>query len=275
MLGSIFLRIRHSMRLFQHKLIALPAALLVLAWVSTISSAQALVPNAGESGAGSEVYGPTNLLKNLRNPFMSTSGSGDASNSVQCPVETPISIGNPDGQSEAVSKVERTLSRRLALPHLYLPGRLIMGKPAEFIVKGKPGYYAALAMADRDSGAKPIYGHTIHLGPDRKVVSVGTIPESGLLHLWIEAPFEGDLMGLPLYFEAAVWSNKDFGDLEIAVPVMPESAETKAAGSFNNGVIMAAGADMLKKDRLVVPESSETTMQHLQYTGSHLDSGRP
>ena len=261
------------MRLFQHKLVALPVALLVLTWV--VTGAVSAQGGASTQEVSQEVHGPTNLLKSLANPFKVTSGSSDAGNPVRCPVETPISIGNSDNQSEAVSKVERTLSRHLALPRLYLPGRLIMGKPAEFIVKGKPGYYAALAMADRDSGAKPIYGHTIHLGPDRKVVSVGTIPESGLLHLWIEAPFEGDLMGLPLDFEAAVWSNKAFSDLETAVPVMPESAETRAAGSFNNGVIMAAGADVLKKDRLVVPEPPETTMQHLQYAGSHLDSGRP
>jgi hypothetical protein len=222
----------------------------------------------------SEVYGPTNMLKTLRNPFMGTQGADTSDGSSSLTVDSPISIDETD-RSEAVSNVVRSISQRLAAPSLYLPGRLVMGQPAEFVVKGKSGSYAALAMADRDSGAKPVYGHVIHLGPDRKVVTVGKIPESGLLHLWIEAPFEGDLMGLPLFFEAAVWSQDDFSDVQIAIPVKSEIEGTEAAGKFDNGIIMAACESVLKKDPIVIHETSETSIQHMQYAGPHLDSGRP
>ncbi|MFX5656415.1 hypothetical protein ABTE24_19780, partial [Acinetobacter baumannii] len=83
-----------------------------------------------------------------------------------------------------------------------------LGKVAEFTVKGKPGQWVALAMADKDSGAKPVFGHKLRLGSDRKLVAVAKIPEnSDVVKLLVETPIQGDLVGSNLYFEAALWSN--------------------------------------------------------------------
>jgi hypothetical protein len=253
------------MRFFRHKLLNLQLALLVLGWTSAATML---------SVSADEVYGPTNMLKTLHNPFRGTQESESTDNSNSSAIDSPISIDEPSNESTTAMTM-RSLSQRLAPPILYLPGYLTMGKPAEFVVKGKPDYYAALAMAEKDSGAKPIYGQVIHVGPDRKVVSVGKIPKSGLLHLSIEAPFEGDMVGLPEYFVVAVWSKEDFSDLQIAIPVRNELEGTQAKGNFGNGVIMSASEDMVKKDPLVIHETPETNLQHMQFTGSHLDSGRP
>src|SRR5262249_8379515 len=134
-----------------------------------------------------------------------------------------------------ISLPHRSLSDRLIQSKLYLPGRLVIGRTAEFTIKGRPGYFVALAMADKDSGAKPVYGRSLRLGPDRKLVSLGRIPEDGILHLVIDTPVEGDLIGLPLFFEAAIWSKPDFSDLEIASPVTSEGQV-----GVKNGVIVAA-----------------------------------
>jgi hypothetical protein len=150
-----------------------------------------------------------------------------------------------------------------------LPGRLVIGSTAEFIVKGRPGCWVALAMADRESGAKPIYGHNIHLGPDRKLVQLGQIPETGVLSMIIDTPIQGDLIGQPLFFEAAVWSRDDFSDLEIASPVPSESTTLKP-GERNNGVLVAAEPDH-KRGIRIVPDAAVQMIP----SGSALDSGRP
>jgi hypothetical protein len=257
------------MRFFRYKLLDLHCACALLVLGGAIV-ATALAPVVAD-----EVYGPTNMLKTLHNPFMGAQGSEGTDSTSFTAIDSPISIDDISGESPATT-VARSLFERFTAPLLYLPGRMTMGKPTEFVVKGKPDYYVALAMADRDSGAKALYGHAIHLGPDRKVMSVGKIPKDGLLHLWIEAPFEGDLVGLPLYFDAAVWAQPDFSDLQIATPVRSELEGTpQAAGNFKNGVIMAASADMVKKDPVIVHETPETTIQHMQYTGPRLDSGHP
>ncbi|HEY9789002.1 MAG TPA: hypothetical protein V6D22_01300 [Candidatus Obscuribacterales bacterium] len=208
--------------------------------------------------AADEVCGPINLLKTMRTPFGAPGdGSGAAESSL-----SPLSL-----QTNGV----RSLSGRLLAPRLYLPGHMTIGSTAEFIIKGRPGCWAALAMADRDTGAKPIYGHAIRLGPDRKVVSLGQIPESGVLSLVIDTPIEGDLIGLPLYFEAAVWSRPDFSDMELATPVMSESAGLPAA-QHSNGVLVAAEPEHKRGIRFV----PDGTAQMQQIKGqTSLDSGRP
>src|SRR5208282_5758899 len=102
------------------------------------------------------------------------------------------------------------LSERFHGPKLFLPPRMVLGECAEFIVQGPPGSYVALAMADKNSGAKPVYGHELKLGADRKLVAVNQIPEQGVVSMFIEAPIQGDLVDSSLYFEAAVWSKADF-----------------------------------------------------------------
>ncbi|MGH9552040.1 MAG: hypothetical protein ACRD3W_21820, partial [Terriglobales bacterium] len=101
-------------------------------------------------------------------------------------------------------------------------------------IKGKANSWVAIAMADKDKGAKPIVGHDIRLGPDRKVIAVGQIPASGVLVLTMDTPIEGDLIGLCLYFEAALWTKPDFSDLQLAQVVSSESQE-----GGKNGVIIA------------------------------------
>lgn len=179
------------------------------------------------------------------------------------PVES-ISIG-----SSAPSLAHRSLSDRLVQARLYLPGRLVLGRTAEFTVKGRPGYFVALAMADKDSGARPIFGHTIRLGADRKLVCVGQIPEDGVLHLVIETPIQGDLIGQPLFFEAALWSRPDFTDLEIASPVTSEGE-----AGVKNGVLVA-GEPEQKKGIKFVPQSTPPSEQLSGPTYPMGSAGRP
>jgi hypothetical protein len=210
-------------------------------------------------GAADEVYGPVNLLKTMRTPF--GTGDGQSNNSSTNPL-TPMSLHARGASS---------LSTRLIPQRLYLPGRMVLGSTAEFIIKGKAGSWAALAMADKNSGAKPIYGHELHLGPDRKLMSLGQIPESGLLSLVIDTPIEGDMIGQPFYFEAAIWSKPDFSDMELAMPVPSESTVSQAKAR-DNAVMVAAEADH-KRGMRIVPDSS---VQMRQVPGHNsLDSGRP
>jgi hypothetical protein len=216
----------------------------------------ALLVFGGATAAADEVYGPVNLVKTLPTPFGSSNGDTGSSEKALAPMTIH-------------SAAARSLSSRLLPSRLYLPGRMVIGSTCEFIIKGKPGSWAALAMADRDSGAKPVYGHALHLGADRKVVSVGQIPESGVLSLVIDTPIQGDLIGQPWYFEAAIWARPDFSDLEMATPV---PSETTGLGGFNNGVLVAGEPDK-KRGIRIVPDA---TMQMQQVQGkTSLDSGRP
>ncbi len=117
-----------------------------------------------------EIYGPVNLLKTMPTPFAAAISRSDTGQSrsgqvgalrLRSPASPPLSL------SRNRQLGHRSLSERLVTARLYLPGRMVLGKPAEFIIKGKPGSHVALAMADRDGGAKPINGHPVHLGPDR------------------------------------------------------------------------------------------------------------
>jgi hypothetical protein len=86
---------------------------------------------------------------------------------------------------------------------------MLLGQTSRFTVKAKPGMIVAIAMADRDKGAKPIAGHDLRLGSDRKVVAISKIPDTGVAEIFVETPIEGDLIGQYLFFEAAVWSKAD------------------------------------------------------------------
>lgn len=159
-----------------------------------------------------------------------------------------------------------SLSERLVQAKIYLPDHMVLGKNAEFTLRGKPGQLVALAMADKDSGATPIYGHKIRLGSDRRVVAIGTIDNDGSTKLSVMTPIQGDLVGQYLYFEAALWMKPDFSDLVIATPVaLSENTEVV------NGVLVAA--DVEKKKRLkFLP--TPTTVKPLGQ-GNDLNSGQP
>ena len=217
----------------------------------------ALVLASGIAALADEPNGPVNLLKTMETPFTSHSGEDDSASSDIAPFSLEPSAG-------------RSLLTRLLPSRLYLPGRMVIGSTSEFIIKGRPGSWVALAMADRNSGAKPVYGHRLHLGPDRKLVAVGQIPAGGVLSLVIDTPIQGDLIGQPWYFEAAVWSKPDFSDMELATPVPSESASKP--GDYANGVLVA-GEPSHKRGIRIVPDG---TIQLPQINGpTTLDSGRP
>jgi hypothetical protein len=203
----------------------------------------------------SDVYGPINLLKTMATPFGSPLGTSEPEDTL-----APLTLH---------SSLSKNLASRLVPPRLYLPGRMVIGQTEEFIIKGKAGQWAALAMADKNKGAKPIYGHSLHLGPDRKLVSLGQIPEGGVLSLVIDTPVQGDLIGSQLYFEAVLWSKPDFSDVEVAAPVPSETAGP--ATDYMNGIVVA-GEVSKKKGIRIVPEGM-VPMQMTRTQG--MDSGRP
>ena len=95
------------------------------------------------------------LLKEVKTPFGNQSAETEEQKAdLAAPMTLPATSRRTFG---------RSLSDRLLASRLYLPGRLVIGHPAEFTIKGRPGYWVALAMADRDTGAKPIGGHTVRL----------------------------------------------------------------------------------------------------------------
>lgn len=220
----------------------------------------AVVP-AGNCSAD-EVFGPPNMLKTVPTPFTASSeGAGRVSKG-----PNTLTLESSSGAARSI------LSRRLVPCRVYLPGRAVIGRPAEFVVKGRPGQQAAIAMADKNSGAKAIFGKEIRLGSDRKLMSLGTIPDTGVLTLFVDIPIQGDLIGQHLYFETAVWSRPDFSDLEIAAPVKSEIGD--ADPEHVNGVIVTAEADQ-KRGLRFVPDSGIPLHQRQKAGSTSLDSGRP
>lgn len=197
----------------------------------------------GAGSAQAEDYGPPNLFKTMKTPFSTSSKEDEEVHETS--ELAPIAIGG--GSSRRLS-----LSQRLVPTRLYLPGRMILGRSCEFGVKAKPGSWVALAMADKNSGAKPILGHQLKLGSDRKLVALGQVPESGVINLNVETPVQGDLIGQYLYFEAAIWSKPDFSDVEFATAVRYDE---KAGKENENGVLIAAEGDT-KKGIKIVPNTS-------------------
>jgi hypothetical protein len=206
-------------------------------------------------------------LKEIKTPFGS---AGDSIEEEKPQATAPMTL---PANSMRRTLGGRSLSDRLLAPRLYLPGRLIMGHPAEFTIKGRPGHWAALAMADRDSGAKPIGGHTVRLGPDRKVVALGKIPASGVLALKMYSPVAGDLVGQSLYFEAAIWAEGDLSRVEFAQTVTSEGG-TNTSSSATNAVMVASEGDR-KRGVRIVPDSAVPMFQRANTGNVTLDSGKP
>lgn len=194
-----------------------------------------------------EIYGPSNLLKTMSTPF--------AVMSTTCKKEAGPGALSPIGVATALPALRhRSLAERLLPCQLFLPERMVLGQVAEFTVKAKPGKWVALAMADKNAGAKPIYGYNLRLGPDRKVVAIGKIPESGVLPLLVETPIEGDLIGEHFYFEAAIWSKDDMSDLEMASCVPSE------AGAHDTNAVSVIAANEYKRGVKIVPSAAGNLM---------------
>jgi hypothetical protein len=183
----------------------------------------------GQSACAADVYGPPNALKTMPTPF-----GRPADNAEDEPELTSETA--PIGVSHGDDSISRRLTRRIGQPRLYMPGTMVLGEVAEFTIHGPAGKWAALAMADKDSGSKPTCGHTLRLGPDRKLVAITKIPEGGVGTLLLETPIEGDLVGSSLYFEAALWSKPDFSDVEFAQCIPSNAPDGK---TNTNGVVIA------------------------------------
>jgi hypothetical protein len=203
------------------------------------------------------------LLKTVKTPFGSNQGSAEKAEESEL---SPLSIA-PSGARGGGQSGHLSLGARLLPSKVYMPGHMIIGQAADFTIKGHPGYWAALAMADRDSGAKPIYGQTIRLGPDRKVVALGKIPPSGVLALKIFAPVAGDLVGGKLYFEAAIWPENNPERLELALPV---SSETQTASTANSVAITGQGE---RKHGIKFVPDNRSPYSHVN--GPGIGSGSP
>jgi hypothetical protein len=201
-------------------------------------------------------------LKSVKTPFGST---GEQTTKAEESEFSPMSINGSTGSAGQTG--HQSLRDQLLQCKIYMPSRMMIGRPVEFTIKGRPGYWAALAMADKDKGAKPVYGHTLRLGPDRKVVALGKIPPSGVLPLKIFAPVEGDLVGGNLYFEAAVWPENNLERLELALPV---SSETQAASTANSVAIIGQGE---KRHGIKFVPDNRSPYSHIN--GPGLGSGSP
>jgi len=198
------------------------------------------------SGAADELeYGPENLFKSLANPFNTHRAQSEEAAQESDDRLAPLAINQAPRSLQI-----RSLKERFNTPKLFLPERITEGKSAEFLIKAAPGMYAAIAMADKSSGAKPIFGHPLRLGSDRKVMAVGKVPENGILSLYVEAPIQGDLVGDCLYFEAAVWSKPDFSDLQIAKAISPQQTEKE-----ENAVVIAGQTEVKKRGLFVFDQS--------------------
>jgi hypothetical protein len=197
------------------------------------------------------------FLKTVSTPF-NTASIETATNDSKL---TPMSLRPGSGS------LRTSLSSRLVPNRVYFPGSLVIGKPAEFVVKARPGSHVAIAMADKDAGARPLGQLNLRLGPDRKLVAAGTIPDSGVLSLIVDMPIQGDLIGLPVFFETVIWKNPDFSDLELAAPVKSESAGEIA--DKENAIIVAGEKNQKRGPRFV----TESVTRFQQNAG--LDSGRP
>ncbi len=208
-----------------------------------------------------QAYGPENLLKTWSTPFATSNVSEDEDNSSSSSAIALTPIGISSGGRNGTRNL---LEERFHGPKLFLPARMVLGQSSEFTIKGSPGSYVAVAMADSNKGAKTIYGHKLRLGADRKLVAVGKIPEQGILSVFIEAPIQGDLIGLPLYFEAVVWTKPDFSDLQLASTV-----SVAEDSNSENGVIVCGQEE--KKERAVVFDVSKPMSMH----SVGLSSGRP
>ncbi len=222
-----------------------------------------LASNANEINTEAEQkFGPDNLLKTMRTPFTTVLDGEDEKRSTSSSASSlaPIAI-----VADVKPVTKKSLQERFHGPKLFLPTRMVLGQSAEFIIKGNPGTYAAIAMSESNKGAKPISGHDLRLGADRKLVAIGKIPEQGILSVFVEAPIQGDLIGLPLYFEGVIWSNPDFSDMQMASTItVTESGE-------NGNSVIVSGQDE-KKERAVVFDVSKPMSMRSMGT---LNSGKP
>ncbi len=216
-------------------------------------------------------YGPPNLIKTIKTPFNLSTQSDDETKANPTDDLGSISLaGKPESSHKvtAPSVIQKmSIKGRLAGSKLYLPERMLIGQTCKFTVKAKPGMFVAIAMADRDKGAKPIAGHELRLGPDRKVVAISKVPETGVAEIYVETPIEGDLIGQYLFFEAALWSKEDLSDIDWAQTI------TAGTSDAPGNAVMIAQASEVKRGVRIVPDGAMPMI--LRSNSSSLSSGQP
>ncbi len=234
---------------------------------------------AADSEPPGEPYGPPNLIRTMKTPFSTNAASSD--DNADQPDSTRANKGE-DGSASALAKKAEGLPEGAELPsisltpaatpslaerlhrsptaklndklitaRIFLPERMVLGQATPFTIRAKPGSRLAIAMADRNAGAKPILGRNLRLGPDRKVVAVGRVSEAGVAEIYVETPIEGDLIGQYLYFEAAIWQKDDMSDMELAQTVSPAKPPAPP-----NGVLVAQQPNEKIHGVRIVPETS-------------------
>ncbi len=213
-----------------------------------------------QGALAADVYGPPDILKTMPTPFGSAAAAS-AKDEAEADSETA-----PIGVTHGNDSLSRRLTRRISAPRLYMPGTMVLGEVAEFTIHGPGGSWVALAMADKNSGSKPTCGHTLRLGPDRKLVALAKIPEGGVTKLLVETPIEGDLVGSSLFFEAALWSKPDFSDVEFAQCIASNAPD---GNSETNGVLIA-GQPGKKSGIRFIPDTRPISIKQ-----SGLQSPRP
>lgn len=113
---------------------------------------------------------------------------------------------------------------------VFMPSKLVLGKDNKFIVRGKPGSKVSLAVSSSSYGAKPINGLNVRLGETEQTIE-SIISSTGVVELIYNVPQDETLLGQTKYFEVAVWTKSDFGDISMAKSISASGRET-----LNNGL---------------------------------------
>jgi hypothetical protein len=227
--------------------------------ISTLTFLLPVMLTAGyQAQADGEVFGPQRP-KTIVTPFSLGQASDEA-----LPKDS-LTVVDLHVKRDTPLLGHRSLGDRLknAAPRLYLPDKMVLGRVSEFTVKGKPGQWAALAMAEKNSGAKPIFDHKLRLGSDRKVVATSKIDANGVATLLVECPIEGDLIGSNLYFEAAVWPDGNPRDMELAtcVPADNNAVLIEQQFSTKKGIMI--------KPTTMAPFNASTVQQQQGLSSPH------
>ncbi|HEY9681800.1 MAG TPA: hypothetical protein V6C86_09480 [Oculatellaceae cyanobacterium] len=194
--------------------------------ISTLTFLLPVMLASGSMAQADEVFGPAKP-KVVPTPF----SVGEAKEE-KLPSDSLASVGlTTNSDTPLIGR--RSIGDRLGSSRLYLPDKMVLGRVSEFTVKGLPGKWVALAMAEKNTGAKPIFGHELRLGSDRKVVATSKIPESGVATLLVECPIEGDLVGSNLYFEAVVWPEGRPQEMEMATCVPAKTNSVLIEGQLD------------------------------------------
>jgi len=166
--------------------------------------------------------------------------------------------GKADIDLKASKRPVLLLNREYA--QVYKPTKLIIGKENIFIIKGKAGSFVSLAYSYSNKGSQEFYGQELRLGSDFKTIE-GVIPSNGLLELRMNLPKDNTLALKTMFFEVAVWTKKDFSDVELAIIIAPNGRETDS-----NDILVALPPDNPNKPTISpsIPGTSIDAIKTMQ-----------